>query len=74
MSFQERLQNAPAKLSRLDEFNVWLSKLDQVEQDAAFTLLREYSGRYCAEVFSKEGFKCGEKLIWAWKQADRVTR
>ncbi len=68
MSLREKLDSAPVRLSRTQEFEIWLSKLDTEEQEAAYTLLRDYSGRYCAQAFTAEGFKCSEKFIWSWKQ------
>lgn len=73
MSLRAQLEAAPVRLTRLEEFENWLTTLEPEEHQAALTLLRDYSGRYCAQAFTAEGFKCGEKLMWAWKQKHNVS-
>ena len=72
MSFSQKLQNRPVKLSPVDKLNQWVDALPDSEREAALEILRndsEWSQSQVVEVFNAEGYAVHKGVISDWRRA-----
>lgn len=73
MSLQDRLQRKPAKLTKLDLFDAFLSNLPEGEKEAGYVMLNDknsYPANYVVDSFAEIGFNLTAKNVWDWRKAN----